>query len=222
MQTRRSKASDAVRRRAHVSTASVREPRPPRSPCPARASGGRGTDGTPRPARGRTGTYPTLPAVLRCLPGARGGPRHDTRLDRLPRCAAPGTGRRPPRPSHRPGTGPRRRLRALLAGAGERRGGGAAAGADARRANGSTDLLAETRVHEIPVPHGYGGSLADAIPRMLRGPSSCPVISPARAPAWSNWLAPTARRWPERGRRFTTCSPATTPSSRPESRSTPS
>ena len=28
-------------------------------------------------------------------------------------------------------------------------------------------LLAETRVQEIPVPHGYGNTLADAIPRML-------------------------------------------------------
>ncbi|MBP2646727.1 MAG: V-type ATPase, kDa subunit [Gemmatimonadetes bacterium] len=28
-------------------------------------------------------------------------------------------------------------------------------------------LLAETRVQEIPVPHGYGSTLADAIPRML-------------------------------------------------------
>ena len=28
-------------------------------------------------------------------------------------------------------------------------------------------LLAETRVQEVPVPHGYGSTLADAIPRML-------------------------------------------------------
>jgi V/A-type H+-transporting ATPase subunit I len=53
----------------------------------------------------------------------------------------------------------------------------------ARSASGRIDrLLAETRVQEIPIPHGFGGTLADAIPRMLARSEKLPAdLAGARA-----------------------------------------